>query len=113
MNKQELSPHEEPTAKSLQHADQRGQLLISHLLQDTQKTSFEEHLRHRRTLGTCDRTMWPDDSFLSPSCAQPAAVLDPMSLRLMITFPPEDASFHLQAASRSSFTRPPNCIIAT
>lgn len=40
----ELSPHEESTAESLDHADQRGQLLISHLLQDTQQTGFEEHL---------------------------------------------------------------------
>ncbi|KAL1023722.1 hypothetical protein UPYG_G00045140 [Umbra pygmaea] len=50
---------------------------------------------------------------MSPSRAWPAAVLDPKSLRLMIPFPPDDASFHLQAASRSSFARTPNCIDAT
>ncbi|KAL0983977.1 hypothetical protein UPYG_G00135450 [Umbra pygmaea] len=43
----------------------------------SRKRAFIETWR-TQTLRTCDRTMWPDDSFLSPSCAQTAAVLDPM-----------------------------------
>ena len=41
-------PHEETTTECLNHSDQRRQLLISHLLKSTQKTSFEEHLNVRK-----------------------------------------------------------------
>ena len=39
-----LLPHEVSSCESLSHCDQSEQLLISHLLQGTQQTSFEEHL---------------------------------------------------------------------
>ena len=39
-----LLPHEVTTDKSLSHGDQLSKRLISHLLKDTQQTSFEEHL---------------------------------------------------------------------
>lgn len=39
-----LPPHEKTSAQGLSHGHQRSQFLISHLLQSTQQTSFEEHL---------------------------------------------------------------------
>ena len=39
-----LLSHDITSAESLNHSDQSSQLLISHLLKSTQKTSFEEHL---------------------------------------------------------------------
>ena len=39
-----LLPHEVTSCESLSHADQSKQLFISHLLKDSQETSFEEHL---------------------------------------------------------------------
>lgn len=46
-----LLSHEETTADSLSHGDQRCQLFISHLLKGTQETSLEEHLNdHKREL---------------------------------------------------------------
>ena len=39
-----LLPHEVTSCESLSHADQSKELFISHLLKDTQQTSFEEHL---------------------------------------------------------------------
>ncbi len=43
-----LCPHEETTAGSLSHGDQRCQLLISHLLKGTQQTGLEEHLNKQK-----------------------------------------------------------------
>ncbi|KAL1020778.1 hypothetical protein UPYG_G00004550 [Umbra pygmaea] len=48
-------------------------------------------VRRTQTLEKFFRTMWPDDSFRSRSCAHPA-VLVPKSLLLVITFPPGDSS---------------------
>ena len=39
-----LLPHDVASCQSLSHGDQGCQLLVSHLLQDTQKTGLEEHL---------------------------------------------------------------------
>merc|ERR1712168_398510 len=39
-----MLPHEVSSCESLSHGDQNKQLFISHLLQYTQQTSFEEHL---------------------------------------------------------------------
>ena len=45
--------HDITSGCSLNHPDQSCQLLISHLLKSTQKTSFEEHLNVRKT--SCQR----------------------------------------------------------
>ena len=43
-----LLSHDITSACSLNHSDKSSQLLISHLLKSTQKTSFEEHLNVRK-----------------------------------------------------------------
>ena len=45
-----LASHEETSASGLSHCDQLSQFFISHLLQSTQQTSFEEHLNIRNRI---------------------------------------------------------------
>ena len=55
--------HDKTSGCSLNHPDQSCQLLISHLLKSTQKTSFEEHLNVTRDV--CQHQIQYKPSFCS------------------------------------------------